>query len=109
MNKKGPFFGGDTINAVDITFLPWAARMYLLKHYRNINYKEWIGKSVNNNNEKENLLKRYDLWYDACCNLEEFKQTKADDEKLIAMYKRYADNTAQSLVAVAVNSGGPMP
>ena len=123
MDETGPFFGGNEINAVDVNFLPWAARMFLLKHYRNIDYSEYIGESVKHSDsendkekEKENgkekqmvLLKRYETWWNACAELEAFKATKADDNQLIAKYKRYADNTAKTLVADAVNQGLPMP
>ena len=115
MNEKGPFFGGNEISAVDINILPWAARLFLLKHYRNVDYKDYIGESVKNSdseNGKEKqlvLLKRYETWWSACADLEAFKATKADDNRLIAKYKRYADNTAKTLVADAVNQGLPMP
>ena len=109
MDKEGPFFGGNQVNAVDINFLPWGARMFLLKHYRDIDYKDYIGKSIKQEEKKNKLLERYDMWWNACGDLKEFKATKADDKQLIAKYKRYADNVAKTLVAVAVNKGLPFP
>eukprot|EP00484_Ammonia_sp_Unknown_P012445 CAMPEP_0197058288 /NCGR_PEP_ID=MMETSP1384-20130603/106038_1 /TAXON_ID=29189 /ORGANISM="Ammonia sp." /LENGTH=58 /DNA_ID=CAMNT_0042492985 /DNA_START=75 /DNA_END=248 /DNA_ORIENTATION=- len=57
MDANGPYFNGDVPAAVDLVFLPWATRMYLLKHYRNVQYeKEFKNKQI---------LERYNKWYHA--------------------------------------------
>ena len=109
MNSDGPYFNGDQLAAVDLVLLPWATRMFLLEHYREIQYEQCF--------EDEAALKRYDQWYGACASLDVVKATQksltiSHEEypgELIKKYKRYADNTAASEVAVAVNKNSVMP
>ena len=86
--------------AIDLILIPWISRHFILKYYKNVNIREYFDNDV---------LQRYDLWWNACNNLDAYKATKANDDDLIGIYKRYADNVAQSEVAVAVNKGLAMP
>ena len=109
MDESGPYFNGDTPSAVDLVFLPWATRMFLLEHYRDIKYEERF--------ENKDTLKRYNIWYNAFKSEQFVKETQKSliisneqyPKELIAKYQRYADNTAQSLVADAINKGTAMP
>ena len=109
MDESGPYFNGTKVSAVDLVFLPWATRMFLLEHYRNLKYEQCF--------KDERILNRYDKWYNACNELGALKATQKSKTitfeqyptELIKKYKRYADNTANSLVAKAINSGSVMP
>eukprot|EP01084_Bolivina_argentea_P131866 232697_1 len=109
MDCTGPFFTGDTLGAVDLAFIPWATRTFLLEHYRDIQWADSF--------ENKQTLERYERWYHAWKSLECVKATRKTDTitneqyepKLIKKYERYAKNTAKTLVADAVNKGTAMP
>ena len=109
MDENGPYFNGDTPAAVDLVFLPWATRMFLLEHYRSIKYEQRF--------ENKDILKRYNEWYDAFKSQDFVTKTQRSlmisnedyPKELIAKYQRYADNTAKSMVADAINKGTAMP
>ena len=94
---------------MDLVFLPWATRMFLLEHYRGIQYQQCF--------EDKEALQRYDQWYNACASMDFVKATQKSESisnedypgELIKNYKRYADNVATSQVAAAVNNNTPMP
>eukprot|EP01083_Nonionella_stella_P002370 6840_1 len=109
MDETGPFFSGNTLGAVDLAFIPWATRTFLLEHYRNI---QWKDSFVN-----KQTAARYERWYNAFKSLECVTSTQKTDTitrqqykpDLIKKYLRYAENTAKTLVADAVNKGTNMP
>eukprot|EP01084_Bolivina_argentea_P131865 232696_1 len=109
MDTIGPYFNGDKLSAVDIVFLPWATRMFLLEHYRGIQYDKYF--------KNKDILNRYDQWYNACNSLSCVTATQKSltitneqyPNELIKKYQRYADNTAKSMVADAVNNDTAMP
>ena len=95
--QDGPFFGGKSLNMVDIMLFPFAYRFQLIfPHYRE--YRPPVEG-----------LERYYKWYAAVSQCESVKKTMPEDEKLIEIYKRYADDTAQSLVAEAIRKGTSLP
>ena len=109
MDADGPFFNGQSASAVDFVSLPWATRMFLLKHYRGIEYEQcFVSKET---------LRRYEQWYKACSSLDAVVATQQSpgmahseySQELIKKYKRYATNTAKTMVADAVNKGTAMP
>ena len=97
MDKDGPFFQGDSLGFVDIMFAPWAARMFVLKAYRAFELPQ------------DGRLARYHKWWDAVREHPSVKATLQDEEALLQTYKRYAENTAKSEVAKAVNTGTALP
>lgn len=98
MDSEGPFFLGPQLGLVDISYIPWALRFYVLKAYRDFEVPkegpEWI---------------RFDKWFEACRQHPSVKATLADEDKLLASYERYAKNNAGSLVADAINANKPLP
>ena len=79
-NKDGPYFLGDQFTAADAALAPWAARMFLLEHYR--------GFVLPENNDD---LKRYLQWHQAVLQHPSVKETTADHDFLIKSYERYAN------------------
>ena len=97
MDPIGPFFMGPDLGFIDIMYAPWAARMFILKHYR--------GFEVPKTTEYE----RYWKWWEAVKENTHVKATLQDEDKLLKTYERYADGTAKSLVADAVRKGEELP
>lgn len=98
-SNSGPFFGGDSLNMVDIMLAPFAYRFdIILGHYRNFVVPK----------EGEELVK-YHQWYAALMENENFKKTLPDKQRLLETYQRYADGSAKSLVGEAVRKGTGLP
>ena len=96
----GPFFGGDSLNMVDIMLAPFAYRFHvILSHYRNFKIPS----------EGQPQLVKYHQWYAALVDNETFKKTLPDEQKLVEKYQRYADGSASSLVGEAVRKGTGLP
>eukprot|EP01124_Arcella_intermedia_P008145 TRINITY_DN15094_c0_g1_i1.p1 TRINITY_DN15094_c0_g1~~TRINITY_DN15094_c0_g1_i1.p1 ORF type:complete len:250 (-),score=59.68 TRINITY_DN15094_c0_g1_i1:55-804(-) len=83
---EGPFLQGSQFSYLDIALLPWWQRLYVLEHYRAFRVPR-------------ESHQRLHSWYQACTQLEAFKKTIADTEKLLQTYWGYANNTATSDVA----------
>ena len=99
-SSTGPFFGGKSLNMVDIMLAPFAYRFdVILSHYRNFRIPS----------EEQAELAKYHEWYTALVDNENFKKTLPDKQKLIDCYQRYADGSAKSLVGDAVRKGTGLP
>ncbi len=94
----GPLFGGDSISIVDIMLFPFAYRFELiLPYYRAFSLP------------KSKSLEKYHEWYAAAVKCASVKATMPDDARLIGSYKRYAEDTTNSLVAQAIRKGSSLP
>ena len=91
--RRGTFYCGDTIGAVDLALLPWAARFYVLEHYRGFHIPD------------EGPLQGYHEWLRAALALDYVEKTLPDRERYLEHIGRYADASARSKVANAVRSG----
>lgn len=97
-HSNGPLFGGQVLNMVDIMLVPFAYRFkVILPRYRDWSIPEAAG------------LERYHQWYAAVSLCDSVRNTMPEDERLVESYKRYAEDTAQSLVAEAVRKGTALP
>ena len=100
MDPEGPFFMGESMGLVDIAYVPWSLRFYILNEYRGFDIPKDGAK-----------WERFQRWRDACEKhpsvLETLKKINLDD--LCASYERYAKNQAGSLVAKAINANKPLP
>jgi glutathione S-transferase len=99
--EEGPFFLGKEFSAVDIAFVPWAYRMFVLQHYRQF---DW-----HSGDAPEPAMERFDAWMAAALSRASVKATLAHKDALIATYKRYADNVTTSQVAESVRKGTAIP
>ena len=98
-SSDGPFFGGKSLNKVDIMLAPHAYRIQLiLKHYR--------GFTVPTDTPE---LQRFHRWLDAVVQYGTFKQTLPEEQRLIKEYKRYADDVTNSQVTQAIRKGTALP
>ena len=97
MAPKGPFFQGETFGYVDIMLAPYAIRLGLLSHYRDLVVP------------KTGVFERFQTWFQAVQSRESVKATVPEWNRLVQMYQRYADNSAQTEVADAIRKGGVLP
>jgi len=97
MAHKGPFFQGETFGYVDIMLAPYAIRLGLLSHYRDLVVP------------KTGVFERFQTWLQAVQSRESVKATVPEWNRLVQMYQRYADNSAQTEVADAIRKGGVLP
>lgn len=96
--SNGPLLGGKALNMVDIMLVPFAYRFaVILPRYRDWSIPEATG------------LELYHQWYTAVCQCDSVRNTMPEEEKLVEKYRRYAEDTAQSLVADAVRKGTALP
>ncbi len=93
--KLGPFFGGQTLNKIDIMLFPFAYRFQVVLPY----YREFTLPKEGTDFE------RYYRWYGACLERNSIKKTLPDNTKLIQSYLRYTDDSVKSEVADAVRKG----
>merc|ERR1712130_665412 len=94
---RGPYFLGDNFSTVDIAIFPWIYRLYILKYFR-----EFV---IPNTDE----FKRFHAWNAAVLKRPAIKSTLVDKKDLLQTYSRYADGTALSKVAMAIEKGTVIP
>ncbi|KAM5354264.1 hypothetical protein ACJ41O_000914 [Fusarium nematophilum] len=100
MDPEGPWFLGSRFSLVDICLAPWAKRLFLIEHYKDGGHG--IPRS-------EGAWARWWKWHDATLGRESVKETWSADERYIEAYKRYADDTTNSLVGQATREGKRLP
>jgi glutathione S-transferase len=81
----------------DIAFLPWAARLYILEHYRDFKLPE------------QKPFDRYRKWFSACEQKKAFTETMPALDRLLQEYQRYANASTNSKVCVAVKENKVLP
>ena len=92
-DRQGVFYMGNSIGAVDLALLPWAARFYVLEHYRGFAIPD------------EGPLRGYHEWLRAALAVDYVEGTLPCRERYLEHIGRYADASARSKVANAVRSG----
>ncbi|KAH7026146.1 putative glutathione S-transferase [Microdochium trichocladiopsis] len=103
----GPFFGGEDLGLVDIVLAPWAVRTWVLDEFKGgLAIPEPGSKEERDDQE---AWARWRTWLDAVTNRDSVKNTTSEREHYLPIYKRYADNTAQSELAKATRAGRGVP
>ncbi|KFG78815.1 putative glutathione-S-transferase theta, GST [Metarhizium anisopliae] len=102
MDPDGPWFLGEHLSLVDISLAPWAKRLWLLDHYKS-------GGLAIPQADGDAIWKRWFKWYHAIVDRQSVKDTWSADERYIIAYKRYADDTTNSLVGQATRQGQRLP
>ena len=98
MKDSGPYFLGSKYSMVDIMMFPHCLRInQILEHYRKFNIPATPE------------FERYHKWYQAMLKRQAIKDTIQNNARIQAKYKRYEDDTADTLVADAIRLGIPMP
>ena len=108
MDEEGPWFLGREFSLVDVALAPWAKRLFLIDHYKTGGAGIPDPEKVEGE-EQRRIWKRWKVWYDAISQRESVKNTMSDAEQYVEVYRRYADDTTQSLVGQATRQGGRLP
>ncbi|KAF7558906.1 hypothetical protein G7046_g5262 [Stylonectria norvegica] len=104
MNSSGPWFLGSEFSLVDVSLAPWALRLFLVDHY-----KEGGHGIPTAGGEDAEVWVRWREWARSIEARESVKSTWSADERYILAYKRYAEDTTNSLVALATREGKKLP
>lgn len=100
--EEGPWFLGKDFSLVDVMLAPWAKRLWLIEHYK----EGGTGIPVSGGDD---VWTRWNVWYDAIVERPSVRETWSDDERYLIAYKRYAEDTTNSLVGQATRQGGRLP
>jgi len=98
MDAEGPFFFGKEISMVDIIIAPWAVRLWVFDEFKG---------GLDFGSEK--WTERWGEWLKAIEGRETVVSTTSEREHYLPMYKRYADDVAQSELAKATRKGRGVP
>lgn len=107
LDPEGPWFLGEKFSLVDVALAPWAKRLFIIDHYKDGGSGVPGPEAVQG--EDGEVWKRWNVWFDAVKERQSVKETWSDDEEYIKVYKRYADDTTQSLVGQATRQGKSLP
>ena len=96
------FFKGatDRPTIVDFTVFPWVHRLFILDHFKSLSIDGKEG-AILSKKGREKIM----AWKTKMESHHSVKKTLAQPEKLIPVYIRYANGTANSKVGDAVRSG----
>lgn len=106
MADGGPWFLGERFSLVDVMLAPWAQRLWLIDHYKT------GGTGIPEPGEggrDEVRWVRWRAWLHAVLERPSVKATTSDAERYVDVYKRYAEDTTQSGVALATRQGTRLP
>ncbi|PLB45427.1 putative glutathione S-transferase [Aspergillus steynii IBT 23096] len=106
LHPEGPFFLGDQISLPDLVLGPWAIRLWVFDEFK-------VGglgvPAEGQGGEDEAVWRRWRKWVKAIEERRSFRETMSDAQQYRPIYKRYADNVAQSELAKATRSGRGVP
>lgn len=102
MDPVGPWFLGRDMSLVDISLAPWARRLWLIEHYKS-------GGLGIPSEAGDGVWARWATWTEAVEKRQSVRDTSSGDEQYRLVYKRYADDTTDSLVGQATRQGQRLP
>eukprot|EP00794_Sanderia_malayensis_P016545 gene16545-18219_t len=97
ISEDGPFFMGADFSIVDIMLAPQVERFPALKLYR-----EFVVPETQE-------FCRFNSWWKAVNAHPSFQPSRISEELVCEVYKKYADNSATSKVAQAIQKGEAIP
>jgi len=106
MADEGPFFAGRELGLVDIMLIPWALRLWVFDEFKG-GLK--IPSKGEGKDEEEKKWERWRVWLDAVQERDSVKNTMSEREYYLPIYKRCADDVAQSELAKATRAGRGVP
>jgi len=105
MDPEGPFFGGKEPMMIDFITAPWGLRVWVFDEF-----KGGVGiPEEGKGGTDEKSWARWRKWIAAVGERKSIKETLSEQEHYIPIYKRYADDTAQSQMANASRQGKGVP
>lgn len=106
MDPEGPFFLGKELALPDLVMAPWATRLWVFDEFK-------VGglgmPAEGQGGADEEVWKRWGKWVKAIEGRRSVQETTSEREYHLPIYKRYADNTAQSELAKATRAGKGVP
>lgn len=106
MHADGPFFLGDQVALPDLVLAPWAVRLWVFDEFKS----GGLGiPAKGNGGEDELVWQRWRKWLKAVEDRRSVRETTSEKEYYLPVYKRYADNVAQSELAKATREGRGVP
>lgn len=106
MHPDGPFFLGQDIGLPDLVLAPWATRLWIFDEFK----QGGLGiPAEGKGGEDEDAWNRWRKWLAAIEARDSIKRTTSERRFYLPIYKRYADNTAQSELAKATRAGRGVP
>jgi glutathione S-transferase len=106
MDEEGPFFLGKQFMMPDLVLAPWAIRLWGFDQFK----EGGLGiPAVGMGGEDEAIWARWRKWSDAVKGRNSVASTMSEQQYYLPIYKRYADNTAQSELEKAVRAGKGVP
>ncbi|KAK6516971.1 hypothetical protein TWF506_006851 [Arthrobotrys conoides] len=102
IDPVGPFWLGKEPSLPDVIIGPLVERSWV--------FDEFKGNGGNWPSAKDGEVgARWERYVSAIVNWQAIKDTSSDREHYLPLYKRYADNVAQSELAKAIRDGRPIP
>ncbi|KAK6356863.1 hypothetical protein TWF718_001203 [Orbilia javanica] len=102
LDPVGPFWLGKEPSLPDVILAPWVDRAWI--------FDEFKGNGGNWPTAKDGeVWARWEKYVSAVKGLQALKDTTSDKEHYLPLYKRYADNVAQSEAAKAIRDGRAIP
>ncbi|KAI0121891.1 putative glutathione-S-transferase theta, GST [Daldinia grandis] len=105
IDPQGPYFFGPDLSLVDIVIVPWVVRLWVFEEFKGGLYIPQPGQG----GPDEEAWGRWRKWLDAVSSRDSVKKTTSDHEHYVPIYKRYADDLAQSELAKATRAGRGVP
>ncbi|KAI1464905.1 putative glutathione-S-transferase theta, GST [Daldinia caldariorum] len=105
MDPRGPFFFGPELSLVDIVMIPWAVRLWVFEEFKGGLRVPEPGQG----GPDEEAWARWRKWLDASSSRESVRKTTSEQEHYLPIYKRYAEDLAQSELAKATRAGRGVP
>ncbi|PQE12879.1 Glutathione-S-transferase theta GST protein [Rutstroemia sp. NJR-2017a BBW] len=99
MDASGPYFNGSEPSLIDFCLAPWAVRLWVFDEFKG-------GLGIEELGDKR---ERWQKWAKAIEERDSIKMTTSEREHYLPIYKRYADDKAQSELAKATREGKGVP
>lgn len=105
MHPDGPFFLGSEIGLPDLVLAPWAVRLWVFDEF-----KHGLGIPLEGNGGADEVVwARWKKWINAVQARSSIRETTSEKEHYLPIYRRYADDKAQSELAKATRAGKGVP
>jgi glutathione S-transferase len=101
----GPWWNGQDFTMADIALAPWVMRHWVFGHFG----KDPEIQGPGQGGEDEEIWNRWRTWVKAVEGKETVTKLMSEREHYIPIYKRYAEDKAQSEMAKATREGKPPP
>ncbi|KAI0127333.1 glutathione-S-transferase theta, GST [Xylariales sp. AK1849] len=105
LDPSGPYFLGQAISTADIVLAPWVVRHWVFDKFKGGLGIPEVGKG----GKDEETWARWRKWVEALEGRDSVKKTTSEEEYYLPIYKRYADDEAQSELAKATREGRGVP